>query len=213
MDVLGSPLEAIVFNYLNLGLLAVANSLWTWVAILTAAFSVWRIRAVGFYPRRPKSDLYSSFNDRITYESHALFELTPSESSEKPSQSSSESDKPSGACRVMCPSSSCSSSVWTVEDEGRTKGGKYTVHYYYEEVHDNGESTPREISDDEVAVAEGADGGCWDGGDIGEGCSSFGGIFISRWGRGDLGWYRYQDPTVLNGSIVRLWDDHGSSHY
>lgn len=25
--------------------------------------------------------------------------------------------------------------------------------------------------------------------------------------RGDLGWYRYQDRTAIDGSVVRLWDD------
>lgn len=29
------------------------------------------------------------------------------------------------------------------------------------------------------------------------------------WRRGDLGWYRYQDLTALNGSVVRLWDGDG----
>nr|CAD1827365.1 unnamed protein product [Ananas comosus var. bracteatus] len=28
-------------------------------------------------------------------------------------------------------------------------------------------------------------------------------------GNGDLGWYRCQDMTALNGSVVRLWDGDG----
>ncbi|XP_038988096.1 uncharacterized protein LOC120112585 [Phoenix dactylifera] len=33
------------------------------------------------------------------------------------------------------------------------------------------------------------------------------GLMVRR--RGDLGWYRYQDLTALNGSVVRLWDGNG----
>ncbi|PKA62144.1 hypothetical protein AXF42_Ash015028 [Apostasia shenzhenica] len=34
------------------------------------------------------------------------------------------------------------------------------------------------------------------------------GFCLTDWGRrrGDLGWYRYQDRSAINGSFVRLWD-------
>ncbi|KAG5243561.1 Transmembrane protein [Salix suchowensis] len=47
MDVLDSPIDALVFDYLNLGISSIINSLWTWVAVITAAVSFWRIRAAG----------------------------------------------------------------------------------------------------------------------------------------------------------------------
>ncbi|KAJ6913832.1 hypothetical protein NC651_016165 [Populus alba x Populus x berolinensis] len=47
MDVLDSPIDALVFDYVNLGILTIINNLWTWVAVITAAVSFWRIRAAG----------------------------------------------------------------------------------------------------------------------------------------------------------------------
>ncbi|KAM6583651.1 hypothetical protein CsatB_010653 [Cannabis sativa] len=45
MNVLDSPLEALVFNYVSFGFFTFVNNLWTWVAVLTAAVSFWKIRA------------------------------------------------------------------------------------------------------------------------------------------------------------------------
>ncbi|KAJ1437098.1 hypothetical protein SESBI_03941 [Sesbania bispinosa] len=54
MNVLDSHVEALAFNYLNFGLLTILNNLWTWLALLTAALSYWKIRSTG-YPK-PKSN-------------------------------------------------------------------------------------------------------------------------------------------------------------
>ncbi|XP_021890792.1 uncharacterized protein LOC110809303 [Carica papaya] len=45
MNTLESRLEEVAFNYVGLGVLSIVNNLWTWVAILTATISFWRIKA------------------------------------------------------------------------------------------------------------------------------------------------------------------------
>ncbi|XP_020238304.1 uncharacterized protein LOC109817468 [Cajanus cajan] len=45
MNVLDSNVEALAFNYLSFGLLTALNNLWTWLALLTAALSFWKIRS------------------------------------------------------------------------------------------------------------------------------------------------------------------------
>ncbi|BAT80014.1 hypothetical protein LR48_Vigan04g017500 [Vigna angularis] len=47
MNVLDSNVEALAFNYLSFGLLTALHSLWTWLALLTAALSFWKIRSAG----------------------------------------------------------------------------------------------------------------------------------------------------------------------
>ncbi|KAJ1439962.1 hypothetical protein SESBI_02187 [Sesbania bispinosa] len=54
MNVLDSHVEALAFNYLNFGLLTILNNLWTWLALLTAALSYWKIRSTGC--PKPKSN-------------------------------------------------------------------------------------------------------------------------------------------------------------
>ncbi|WJX24504.1 hypothetical protein P8452_13604 [Trifolium repens] len=44
---LDSNVEALAFNYLNFGLITILNNLWTWLALLTAALSFWKIRSSG----------------------------------------------------------------------------------------------------------------------------------------------------------------------
>ncbi|QCE13601.1 uncharacterized protein LOC114164158 [Vigna unguiculata] len=55
MNVLDSNVEALAFNYLSFGLLTALNSLWTWLALLTAALSFWKIRSAGYPRPRPTS--------------------------------------------------------------------------------------------------------------------------------------------------------------
>lgn len=44
VKVLDYPLDALAFNYVSFGFFALVNNLWTWVAVVTAAVSFWRIR-------------------------------------------------------------------------------------------------------------------------------------------------------------------------
>ncbi|TKY72907.1 hypothetical protein E2542_SST01652 [Spatholobus suberectus] len=43
------------FNYLSFGLLTALNNLWTWVALLTAALSFWKIRSAGCPKPKPEA--------------------------------------------------------------------------------------------------------------------------------------------------------------
>ncbi|XP_061369055.1 uncharacterized protein LOC133311940 [Gastrolobium bilobum] len=53
MNVLDSNVEALAINYLSYGMLTTLNNLWTWVALLTAALSFWKIRSVGSLKPKP----------------------------------------------------------------------------------------------------------------------------------------------------------------
>lgn len=53
MSSVDSTLEALAFDYLSIGFIATLNSLWTWLAVLTAALSFWRIRVSGSNPGSP----------------------------------------------------------------------------------------------------------------------------------------------------------------
>ncbi|GER36105.1 exosome complex component Rrp42 [Striga asiatica] len=52
MDALNSPIEALAVDYLSHGWLAVANSIWAWLAVITAAVGFWRIRGSSSPPPR-----------------------------------------------------------------------------------------------------------------------------------------------------------------
>lgn len=75
---LDSPLDPLAFNYVSFGFFTVVHNLWTWVAVLTAAVSFWRIRiravpsAAAMSP--PKSDP-PLLRDRETETSTALLTL------------------------------------------------------------------------------------------------------------------------------------------
>ncbi|KAL2481935.1 Uncharacterized protein Adt_34901 [Abeliophyllum distichum] len=43
---LDSPLEALAFTYVGYGFLTAVHNIWTWIALVTAAFSFWKIRAL-----------------------------------------------------------------------------------------------------------------------------------------------------------------------
>ncbi|KAK9948142.1 hypothetical protein M0R45_003730 [Rubus argutus] len=177
-SVLDSPLEALAFDYVSFGLITVVNSLWTWVAVLTAAVSFWRLRPRGDgvkFLSPPSNDVFKSSNGCSSYP-----ETSPPITEE-------EQEPPcSGSDPVAVPSSSAK-----FEDDGvLTKGVKFTL--YFEE--DNNGHVGGEGEGDLTAEETENSGGenWWESG--------------LRMRMGDMGWYRYQDLTVLNGNVVRLWD-------
>lgn len=171
MSVLASPLEPLAFDVVSFGLFAFVNNLWTWLALVTAAVSFWRIRAAA-----------ESSNAKIS-----TAETVPEEEEEPPASSSS-----AAAPAASAPVASRSSE----EDEGVvTKGLKFTVYYENYEEGDGGELT----------VTEELEGG---GGDAVE-VEVMGGEWWERMLKlrnGEMGWYRYQDLTEINGNVVRLWE-------
>ncbi|XP_010261743.1 PREDICTED: uncharacterized protein LOC104600485 [Nelumbo nucifera] len=208
MDVLGSPLEALLYNYVSAGFLSTIHNLLAWVAILTAAFSVWKVRAAGSHSHPPKLQVVSSLPNLLH---GASSELTPSnsDSSKQSSQPSLLVDKPSLAS--ACATTQLSTAICAVADadDNRTNGGKITLSYY--EDLDDDESTPTESLDDQGADGN---GGVWWEATWGvEEQLQRGGtgsiwVGLGTTNTGDLGWYHYQDLTMLNGSVVRLWDNH-----
>ncbi|XP_042509601.1 uncharacterized protein LOC122085196 [Macadamia integrifolia] len=236
MYVFQSPLEALAFNYFNyvsFGFLATntLQSLFTCVAILTTAVSFWRFTTVvgsNSFPRTNSSS--SSSSSSVNSDgSHSTPpptvqilspHLLPCLGSTSPDHLQLESEKKpyddheASTCNCVRRTSSSSSSSILVgpiplEDEDENKvnlKAKFTL--YYSELNDKSSKEEEEEEDpiedvDVLLCSSGAppellySSGLW--------CSD--GTSARR--EGDLlSWYRYQDLTVFNGSVVRLWDCH-----
>ncbi|CAF2136865.1 hypothetical protein BRARA_B00907 [Brassica rapa] len=182
MATLDSPLEALALEYASFGCLAVVNNVWTWIAVVTAAVSFWRIRVTTIKVE----------------DGHGCVLLEGSKAS-KPEQETGhyQPQAVAGAVGETATAQGKETVVWEplVCDEGVTKG-KLTMYY---EVGVEGERCvdgDGEVTDVSYGGGLGHCGEWWE-----------------RWERvlkmrtGDDDWYRYVDVTVLNGSVVRLWDD------
>ncbi|XP_065848729.1 uncharacterized protein [Euphorbia lathyris] len=173
-----SPIEALVFDHLTL-----VNNLWTWIALVTAALSFWWIRA-------------SSAVISISLQSHPIStspdDCTRSRSN-SPDASFSEASTHSEPPMLSSPAPSTPS---IFEDGDSITKGKFLV--YYEDDRENDGEVEGE-SESEVLVA-----GEWEYGGCGEWTESLERVVRMR--MGDLGWYRCQDLTAINGNVVRLWD-------
>ncbi|ESQ42098.1 hypothetical protein EUTSA_v10014753mg [Eutrema salsugineum] len=187
MVTLDSPLEALAFEYASFGVLAVVNNVWTWIAVVTAAVSFWRIRVTsigdeghgcGFIEELTGS---KSEQEAGYLEPQAMSGPVEETTFAAPLLKQKVVKKTEARAPLMC-------------DDGVTKG-KLTMYY---EVDVDGER----FCDGELTAVNYGGGGL---GDCGE--------WWERWERvvkmrnGDDGWYRYVDLTVINGNVVRLWDD------
>ncbi|KAL8036051.1 hypothetical protein ABFX02_12G134400 [Erythranthe guttata] len=185
MKVLDSPFESLAVSYLSYGVFtAVNNILWAWIAVFTASVSWWRItRALSSSP-------------------------SPVPLLSKPEQR--------GAAALTSPPPPPSPEPAAVEVAGEritscecSPKGKYFSMYNY----DN--------QDDDVIRGSGGEQGGEVGVDGGGNINGGGSVVVEKLGRrvddwermmvvvkmGDMGWYRCQDFDVLDGSVVRLWDD------
>ncbi|KAL3535491.1 hypothetical protein ACH5RR_003952 [Cinchona calisaya] len=170
MNSLDSTMEALAFDYLSFGLLTAVNNVWTWLAVITAAVSVWKFKA--------SSSSSSSSSPRAKFPDEA------SPASETAAASTStvvEAAKPSIA---VAPSSPCVFSA-----EGRTSG-KFIV--YYDRTDDRCDDGNGEVNGEDGNVRSEKE---W-----------FGEVVMRMRMGNYMGFYRYQDLTVLDGSVVRLWD-------
>ncbi|XWS26549.1 hypothetical protein CRYUN_Cryun26dG0040700 [Craigia yunnanensis] len=186
-----SPLDALAFNYVSFGIFTIVNNVWTWVAVITAAVSFWRIRAAGaasssYSVKKPGQKPSTCITNRTQDESRPFLEAE---------------EKPTPSAFVSTPAAVVETSVSPIVcDDGMTKGGKFKLTVYYE---DDGQSD----EEGEMTVTEWRSDG---GGDCKEGSC---GEWWESWERllslrkGETGWYSYQDLTVINGNIVRLWDE------
>ncbi|KAK2645085.1 hypothetical protein Ddye_020280 [Dipteronia dyeriana] len=176
MNVLESPIEALAFNYLSFGFVTAVNNLWTWVAVITAAVSFWRIKTAGGSTSSysPKPDLHPQpRNDPNTTGSQPLPEISPVDSIIEP------------------PAPDAASS-----DTAR----KFTLYYHEEEREES--STDGEIT---AVIEEWGEEYYYYRDHIDE-CEEWW-ERVMRVRVTDMGWRRYQDSTVINGNVVRLWDD------
>ncbi|GFY98555.1 hypothetical protein Acr_12g0010960 [Actinidia rufa] len=147
---LESPLEALAFNDLSFGFLTGINNLWTWVAVITAAVSFWRIRAS------------EEATDEPAFISRRTTTAPPMEATE-------------GATR-----------------------GKFTV--YFEKEGEGEGASEEEVDDGGVGSLGAVVRGGYDGL-----CENWENLWRMRI-RDNMGWYRYQDLTVMDGNVVKLWD-------
>lgn len=197
MNTFDSPMEALAVNYLNVGFVTVVNNLWTWVAVITAAVSFWRIRAAGgstAVVTCPKSEDSPNPlpNDQSSSRPEPVPQISVPDVSavEPPPPTTSPAPAPLSAAELM--------EIEEVKFDGVTKGTKFVAVYYGD----------RQDSDAEWMAANE-----WEesGGDVEAEVSGYG-EWWENWEKGlrmrtgETGWYRCQDLTRLNGNVVRLWD-------
>ncbi|KDP33961.1 hypothetical protein JCGZ_07532 [Jatropha curcas] len=194
MNVLDSPLEALAFDYASFGIFTVVNNLWTWVALITAAISFWRIRTSGaggvVSSSSLKSEPLSSVNciDCHGNKSRTVIEKSAIKSVIEPSKQ----PVPAAATSKRLKPASARPSVF--ENDGVIKA-KFVV-YYEDDREGEGNGDCEEYS---TVVGE------WENGSgYGEWRESWEKVLRIR--MGDMDWYRYQDLTAINGNVVRLWD-------
>lgn len=194
-NVLDSPLEALALDYLSVGFLTVVHNLWTWVAVVTAAVSFWRIRAAGGGPAYLKSAV--SPPPSQCDQSSCGSELVPETS--VPDVSADEPPTPAAA-PAPAPTSPREMEIDDVKVEfSVTKGPKFVAMYYCEDVmQDNGElsvANKWDESDEDACVNVFGCEEWWESWEP-----------VLRMRMGEVEWYRYQDLKVHNGNVVRLWD-------
>ncbi|KAJ0238703.1 Transmembrane protein [Hirschfeldia incana] len=183
MATLDSPLEALALEYASFGCLAVVNNVWTWIAVVTAAVSFWRIRVT-----------------TIKVEDGLGCGLLEGSKASKAEQETGhhEPQAMAGPVEKTATAPAMETVDWEplVCGDGVTRG-KLTMYYEVDDV-DGDRCVDRDGELTAVHYAGGL-GSC--------------GEWWERWERvlkmrtGDDDWYRYVDLTVLNGSVVRLWDD------
>ncbi|KAK9131482.1 hypothetical protein Sjap_011969 [Stephania japonica] len=169
------PFETLVLKCLSF---TVVNSFFTWVAVIAAAVSLWRIRVLGIN--------VSASPDSQSCHQHKSRDLSLPQLAVPASWVVEEEGD--GEARNAC--------AVSADGDGGGDGtvkGKFTA-YFVRDVWEG------EWGDYDGRMTEVE--GCGDGGD--DGVWEFEEWVGKR--RGDLGWYRNQDLTVINGNVVRLWD-------
>ncbi|GMI89387.1 hypothetical protein like AT3G43110 [Hibiscus trionum] len=176
---LDSPFEALTFNYVSFGVSTVINNVWTWVAVVTAAtISFWRIRAV--------CAVASSCS--VTKLDLNLLSMSISDYFRNESRPilEVETKSPPPSTSVSAPKTYSSQSVYN--NVASTKGVKLKLTDYYDGGSDG--------NDKKMTVTKSCYGEWWESWER-----------VLRVRKGECGRYRYQDLTIVNGNVVRLWDD------
>ncbi|XP_030530567.1 uncharacterized protein LOC115741016 [Rhodamnia argentea] len=192
-DAIEFRVEALAFQYVGLGLFTVVNNLWTLVAVVTAAVSMWSIRVAAgsstvHRRRQPKPAPPCGDGGAIGRSDGGgtIPERRPADAAEE-----------SAPAALVHSSATSTSADYPSSDlrDGVTKGRRKFTAYY--------SGCEREGAEAEVEEEE----------EAGEGHSCGGGEWWESWERvlkarnGEMSWYRCQDRRVINGAVVRLWDE------
>ncbi|KAI9122828.1 hypothetical protein K1719_005717 [Acacia pycnantha] len=190
MNALHSPLDALALDYATFGFFTLVNNHWTWFALLTAALSLWKIRA------KPHSPPPST--------------PPPPPCSDKKLDGclSTGDERPVGKFVLHETPTGTSASVFSTGDGDGPIKGKFTV--YYEEDRECEQDEEFTETETETETAAFCDGGC--------GCKSEWSEKWDKMleiKMGVKGWYMNQDLTDLNGNVVRFWDSgiNGNSRF
>ncbi|KAF5748398.1 hypothetical protein HS088_TW04G00351 [Tripterygium wilfordii] len=181
MNVLESPIDALAFGYVSYGVLNIVNNLWTWVAFVTAAVSFWRIRSAG---------AVSSSVKCVPPISQKAREVLPQ--TDRPVENQNPRFQTSAPAQSPAPAAAASSEAVSGFEVNGVSRGKFTVFYEDEGESDGGLTGVKlsEYEESEVLCSE-----WWESWER-----------VLRTRRGERSWYSYQDLTVINGNVVRLWD-------
>ncbi|KAI3443518.1 hypothetical protein Pfo_000183 [Paulownia fortunei] len=188
MTALDSPLEVLALNYLSYGFLTAVNNIWAWVAVITAAVSFWSIRALSS-PPVSTPELRSRSHDAAS---------TSAGPPKVPERAAVEPATVSTPDETQLLSAPTKTSCRTLEREGGTKT-KFSLYYKEEDFREDDEGGENDGRGTAVMSEK-----------LGSWCDDWERMMVMR--MGDMGWYRCQDTTVLDGSVVRLWDERRRGH-
>ncbi|KAK4432775.1 hypothetical protein Salat_1039700 [Sesamum alatum] len=180
-----SPLEALALNYLSYGFLTAVNSVWTWVAVITAAVSFWRIRASSS-PLVSRPEPRGSILDAVSTSS-----WSPPKTAEEVGPASASTPGETKHLLSAGPTASCG-----LEGSSKVKFSLCYNEDVFRESDEGGEDEDDGGCNGGRAVVMSGESGWW--------CDDV-------WERttvvrmGDMGWYRCQDLAAIDGSVVRLW--------
>ncbi|GAB2291555.1 hypothetical protein Dimus_025809 [Dionaea muscipula] len=212
MNVLNTPLESLLFFDASAVGGSVVHNVWTWIALISAVFSFWGFRLLP----SASSSSPSSKPPPPTSHPFATSRLVPSSSEDSTSTtttSSSSNPIQAGTLSLMLPTTSFCTAAVRVDEKTRCR--KFTVVYCGDLVVEEDER--EEVGGGDL-IDDGMDGGD-DGGDElvrrwgagghwgkGDHRDNWGVGYVVEMRMGDMGWYRCQDLSVLDGSVIRLWD-------
>ncbi|PSS20759.1 UvrABC system protein like [Actinidia chinensis var. chinensis] len=194
MNALDSQLEALAFNYLSFGFSRIVSNIWAWVVVVSAAVNFWLLSAV-----RIVSDAAGSADQPTAVPTTApkavlaaVVETTTEGMTRGGKFTKALIDQPTIVSTTVT-----RAVVAVVETiEGTTRGGKFRVFYEGEEVEGEAKEGGDNFGGFGAVVGVGKENCHW--------CEDWNRMLVMR--MGDIEWYRYQDLTVLNGNVVRLWD-------
>lgn len=186
MNSVDSTLEALTLHYVGIGLFSVVNNIWTLAALVTAAVSFWRLRGASLLLHLPgHSRRVGSLHER-EYTSKSIDSGPESSIRESVTVPAVILDTDTAAAPLAC-------------IDGATKG-KFVAYYREDEECD----VAAAVEEEEKVCDQSLAGEWWEGWEKA--------WRMRRKGaeKGTGGWYNYQDLEVLNGSVVRLWEEETS---